>query len=386
MFNARQNNAGWRIDYFVVSDRLSDTIHDATIHPDVMGSDHCPVGLDLNITCNGSIWSPEITAPKNEEPTTADGDSSAGHIRRFVPLVFTSILALLLLAPALWLMNPPPEDTQPTAIPEAESSPVDKMVVSEIIDRTGTVYPMEDTGISTSSYLRRYLSNGNEAWDLADSHFVFGSYLYIDENNYIEPNYYVQLVFDPAFQFTYDDVPIVTATSHAQVGTAGKHDCVFTSYYYGENRAYAGVFVYGYASNTIMLEITVQHDNAIPHTYEVTVTPYKDLSKYTTEQLVSIIQSSGRIKAGYLSVNIDAFERMIRSDLYIRELTIRPDAVSVLLDYYESDRYSFFSCPSVLLKYEPFLSLMTDEEKARYDEIKEQNANNQADGSEIVFG
>ncbi len=49
MFNARQNNAGWRIDYFVVSDRLADKIQDATIHPDVMGSDHCPVGLELNL-------------------------------------------------------------------------------------------------------------------------------------------------------------------------------------------------------------------------------------------------------------------------------------------------------------------------------------------------
>ena len=47
MFNARANNAGWRIDYFVVSNRLADSIQDATIHPDIMGSDHCPVGLEL---------------------------------------------------------------------------------------------------------------------------------------------------------------------------------------------------------------------------------------------------------------------------------------------------------------------------------------------------
>lgn len=47
MFNARQNNAGWRIDYFVVSSRLTDRILDATIHPQIMGSDHCPVGLVL---------------------------------------------------------------------------------------------------------------------------------------------------------------------------------------------------------------------------------------------------------------------------------------------------------------------------------------------------
>ena len=49
MFNARANNAGWRIDYFVVSDRLASAIADATIHPNVMGSDHCPVGLVLDL-------------------------------------------------------------------------------------------------------------------------------------------------------------------------------------------------------------------------------------------------------------------------------------------------------------------------------------------------
>ena len=44
-FNARKNNAGWRIDYFLVSNRLADKISAAAIHADVMGSDHCPVEL-----------------------------------------------------------------------------------------------------------------------------------------------------------------------------------------------------------------------------------------------------------------------------------------------------------------------------------------------------
>lgn len=48
-FSARAKNAGWRIDYFVVSRRLADKIQAATIHPDIFGSDHCPVGLELNI-------------------------------------------------------------------------------------------------------------------------------------------------------------------------------------------------------------------------------------------------------------------------------------------------------------------------------------------------
>lgn len=46
-FRAREKNAGWRIDYFVASNRLRDRIADATIHTDIMGSDHCPVGLEL---------------------------------------------------------------------------------------------------------------------------------------------------------------------------------------------------------------------------------------------------------------------------------------------------------------------------------------------------
>lgn len=46
-FNARKNNAGWRIDYFVVSNRLQSQIVDAKIHADVYGSDHCPVELEL---------------------------------------------------------------------------------------------------------------------------------------------------------------------------------------------------------------------------------------------------------------------------------------------------------------------------------------------------
>ena len=46
-FKAREKNAGWRIDYFLVSDRLRDQIEAAEIHSDVLGSDHCPVSLIL---------------------------------------------------------------------------------------------------------------------------------------------------------------------------------------------------------------------------------------------------------------------------------------------------------------------------------------------------
>ena len=49
MFHAREKNAGWRIDYFIVSENLKDKIEDAQILDNIYGSDHCPIELDLNI-------------------------------------------------------------------------------------------------------------------------------------------------------------------------------------------------------------------------------------------------------------------------------------------------------------------------------------------------
>ncbi len=52
-FRAREKNAGWRIDYFLISNRLAPQMTDAIIHTDILGSDHCPVELELNIQANG---------------------------------------------------------------------------------------------------------------------------------------------------------------------------------------------------------------------------------------------------------------------------------------------------------------------------------------------
>ena len=48
-FKAREKNAGWRIDYFVTSESLKEKIEDALIYTDVFGSDHCPVGLKIEM-------------------------------------------------------------------------------------------------------------------------------------------------------------------------------------------------------------------------------------------------------------------------------------------------------------------------------------------------
>ena len=46
-FKAREKNAGWRIDYFITSKRINDKLKKAAIHTDVLGSDHCPVEVDI---------------------------------------------------------------------------------------------------------------------------------------------------------------------------------------------------------------------------------------------------------------------------------------------------------------------------------------------------
>lgn len=48
-FNARANNAGWRIDYFVISKNLVDKVNGAFIHNEILGSDHCPISLNINL-------------------------------------------------------------------------------------------------------------------------------------------------------------------------------------------------------------------------------------------------------------------------------------------------------------------------------------------------
>jgi exodeoxyribonuclease-3 len=47
-FKAREKNAGWRIDYFLISERLAPTLSGASIHSEIFGSDHCPVELTLD--------------------------------------------------------------------------------------------------------------------------------------------------------------------------------------------------------------------------------------------------------------------------------------------------------------------------------------------------
>ena len=49
MGKARENNVGWRIDYFICSKSIIDKVENPVIYTDVFGSDHCPIGIDINL-------------------------------------------------------------------------------------------------------------------------------------------------------------------------------------------------------------------------------------------------------------------------------------------------------------------------------------------------
>ncbi len=64
---ARDRNVGWRIDYFVVSEKLRERIRGASIHPEIMGSDHCPVELDLAVCPEGAERALRIREKEGEK-------------------------------------------------------------------------------------------------------------------------------------------------------------------------------------------------------------------------------------------------------------------------------------------------------------------------------
>ena len=103
MFKARQNNAGWRIDYFLVSDRIKGDITQADIYSQILGSDHCPVMLELDTLVNGGIWSPTCgtaTVVEKEEPKKKK-ESKASQINGKALALFCLLLSAVLILAGL---------------------------------------------------------------------------------------------------------------------------------------------------------------------------------------------------------------------------------------------------------------------------------------------
>ena len=151
MYHARENNAGWRIDYFLVSDRLAGDIHSADIYSDIMGSDHCPVALDLSITCNGGIWSPASRGkatvidpkPKQEKAPRA----SAVNAKALYAIMLVAMVAVFAYFAFFfpWQVTPS-ADTFSIAAIEVYDKPLARMAETAFGAGDGPVYTAMLTG------------------------------------------------------------------------------------------------------------------------------------------------------------------------------------------------------------------------------------------------
>ena len=360
MFNARKNNAGWRIDYFVVSDRLAGSIHDATIHPDVMGSDHCPVGLDLNISCNGSIWTTDNTVP-NELEKKADGESSAGHIRKLIPVAVSLVLTAALLIPIFAITHRPTSEpsepsTKPTAQPIQLTVPdTFTGVVSEIISHGNTISFFQGPTKPTDSSTNFYYTNGTTKWTLE-----------LNETRVMtNVTFYVELVFDASYLFHSDNKPIVTVTN------CDRHAIY---YYYGSNNNIAGCFIVGYSEKAFQLNLQVEYtlDSDSPSllsSHYIEIDPYQGLSNWTADELLHHIKHNTNIK-NWLFSSV-SFEQLLASNVHVQEFCKRPEAISLLLNDYRNGN-EYFSVSYLLLSHEPLNSQMTEDEIRQFEEIKQE--------------
>ena len=268
MFNARAKNAGWRIDYFVVSDRLTADIHEASIHPDIMGSDHCPVGLDLNITCNGGIWSPETQRPKQNDTKEADGDSPAGLFLK-LGVVAGLIVALIFLVQGL-LPRAPQAPGESTPTQAQTQAPV---LIKQITDRTGTVtLALSTSNPFFSSYLEEKISNGTTDWIITDKTVVCTSQPPKTDGNgnpvFLFPNkhnFFVQVEYiehDPG-------IPIEISVNATYTGNT----TILKADYKNEHGQIGGCFLFGYISAPLELQITANRSQSIETAPPVMVYP-----------------------------------------------------------------------------------------------------------------
>ena len=272
MFNARANNAGWRIDYFVVSDRLADSIHNATIHPECFGSDHCPVGLDLNVTCNGSIWSPETERSADQDIKKAGGDSLAGHMRTFFKIAIAASFALALIISITVLLG---QDNVPTAPLLAAPEPVKPKLISEIIDRSGSVSLVYDFLSSSPYYSSQFeekITDGATSWLLMDKTIVCTTQTpeADDDGDYtvyypLEYNFFVQVQYA-------DHSPLFPIEIEVNASYSGSTTVVQADYK-DENGQINGCFLFGFTTGPLELQISATCGESAETLSPVTIYP-----------------------------------------------------------------------------------------------------------------
>jgi len=314
MFHARENNAGWRIDYFLVSDRIRDTVYKAPIYPDIMGSDHCPVGLELDIKCNGGIWSPEcidLEPPKAAEKAP-ESKKTAPALKAGAIAILT--LCLLLGGGLLFGINLPI---------------IQEKVASELISVHLYHSPVEMVPFTAWSS-DPVAHDGKRNWQIDEEDPVFNTQL-----NFHPINFWLRIDMTQLgnIMISKDDEIVLSYTANGKGPTqlpffhSQPYCYTVREYYDNDTRTGpAGWFVYGFIPQAGNAKIYLKQNGVTSATpLEIlTVTPYTGSVSSTAELVTDCIN------------NEDVYTKYITADNFIvywnsyRSMRITHDAVKNL--------------------------------------------------------
>lgn len=362
MFNARKNNAGWRIDYFVVSDRLRSAIAEAAIHSDILGSDHCPVELDLDTTCNGSIWSPDTPRPPLDNNST-DKESPVGAVKAMLTFGIAAVAILaIVIGGSAWF-----KDLHSPREPEA--SKVSSPPVELIAD---VWYPTEQIELIKGTNTR--FKCGSDVWFPVEPVVDLDSY---DR----KPTFCAVITFGENTRFTKDNLPQV------QYQTPFYDRYFYKPYlthqfFYGSNGQVAGCLLLGDVPEDDDSTLIVQHAAQSAH-QDIHITAERDdtdYSQYTTRELVeklSLNPNLSRLRPdgaygtwifnGIANYSIEYF---VNHTPAAAELLEREDAVDTMFRLMDAPGYTYTVSMNilVLLQHDAFYSQMTPEQSEKYQQ------------------
>ena len=353
MYHARENNAGWRIDYFLVSNRIRDRIYSTPIYSDVLGSDHCPVGLELDISCNGSIW---------HESTQGDAQvvSSDSKPKRTAVKVISLILALvLLLGIGTYFAGNFPKPYEKYLTIYTYDQPLEMVNNIDSFSSGWSVAIKDEDTIWPINYMFDLLM------DISDSPTPPVSI----ENG----NFWLRLeLTEEALQMNRWSLSVNPAS-----GQICDSNFRFYSYYLGSDRNQVnGWFIYGSIPQKTKLDLTLRNEEAELN-FQLSVTPVKldpaiqDANNQFTESLVNKIVNDEEIysllrNAVSTEESAEYYRIAVSENAYLAELETRFDANIYLLEWFANGSHTQKRIAYALLSQDVYQESLSEIQKHSY--------------------
>jgi len=392
MFHAREKNAGWRIDYFLVSDRIQSAIYGTPIYNHVMGSDHCPVGLEIDLLCNGSLW--QESTPEKPEWLNPEPEKDYTKLKKTAKVSALGILGLCCAALTVNLLSQiPPKGSDPTASTGSTNAVIESttqgtvsqpeaFTLHECPNGIWEYYPLSHPIMPhTNDSFTSYFTDGKNTWTVgpADAEFL-------REMGDADPNYYLRIELSDYGLLHHSDL----SSLWIQIGSLYKGEAksahLYTSCkitfreYYDSNGSLAGWFLYGDIPVSLALSVTTSEISLTDSMFrarpfftlqdqaDAQISAPESLSLSTHELILRISRIPNLLNALSIASELDypnvVYQQFLEQYDVIRALEYRSDAKSVMQQCISTGTQPVDIC-KVLLQQEPYLV----DYQFRYDAI-----------------